>query len=377
MAPAVPQHCGCHARQMAPNLQYDLYFSAHARAAMWGCCRNQSTACVPSFGIAAQMAIPRSAVMSLWTKQKVVFCASATGATLLVLAASFLFQRGSAVDAVSAITFPQPRLPSRALCILGMFRNEGLNIREWVAHYRWQGVSAVLLLDNGSTDAWLAQLDGFEGFVTVLNAPRMHSQKTQYNSLGIPWLLARGCEFVGVLDLDEFAYVTPAAPAGGTSTAPPHHTPSMRDAVAAAFDAAGDGIAQLSCSWLMFGSSGLALHPRGPGSGLRLNLTWRASLPHKERKSFVRLAALRRFKVHEHIVVGGTADCPPALRLNHYAIQSREFFEHVKMVRGDSASLEFDRVRDWAYFAAYDAHEEEDTALRDLVLAERAAALPR
>lgn len=272
---------------------------------------------------------------------------------------SALYVHGDAAGAVAAITFPQSRLPARALCVLGIFRNERLNIREWVAHYRWQGASAVLLLDNGSTDAWREELAGFEDFVTVLDAPRKHAQDAQYNQLGRAWLDARGCEFAAVLDVDEFLFVSPS-PAGAAR--------SLREVVVDAFDSAGARFAQLSCAWLMFGSSGLVAHPRAPESGVRINFTWRASTQHELKKSIVRLAALRHFNVHEHTVAGETSICPEGLRLNHYAVQSREYFEHVKMARGDVASVKYEGVRDWTYFSKFDFHEELDETLKILVL---------
>lgn len=266
------------------------------------------------------------------------------------------FFRGSAAGAVAAITFPQAPLPKHALCVLATFKNEALNLREWLEHYAWAGVDALLLLDNGSTDAWRAEVAGFENFATVLAAPAVHAQEENYNDFGRPWLLARGCEFVAVLDLDEFAFATPAR--------------SLRAAVVDAFTHAGAGVSQLLCPWLMFGSSGRVAHPVG---GVRTNFTLRAAAPHELTKAFVRLGDLGRFHIHSHDVTGATAPCPPTIRLNHYAIQSREYFERVKMTRGDAAAEMYEGRRNAAYFKSYDFAEERDETLRDLVLGAQAA----
>jgi hypothetical protein len=37
-------------------------------------------------------------------------------------------------------------------------------------------------------------------------------------------------------------------------------------------------------------------------------------------------------------------------RLNHYPIQSIEYYEKVKMIRGDVAGAWADNIRDWGYF---------------------------
>jgi hypothetical protein len=42
------------------------------------------------------------------------------------------------------------------------------------------------------------------------------------------------------------------------------------------------------------------------------------------------------------------------LHLNHYAIQSWEWFSKVKMTRGDASSPAVDHLRDKKYFDAYD-----------------------
>ena len=286
--------------------------------------------------------------------------ALATGVTGPAVAFFLHPAAAGAALAVSRLRWPQAHLPAQALCVLAIFKNETLNVREWASHYLWQGADALLLLDNGDAtlrDGWRAELRGYEHFLSVLDAPLSHAQEPQYNDLGRPWLEARGCEFVAVLDLDEFLYVR--AP---LDAAPP---PSLHTVVAAAFEAAGADAAQFSCPWLVFGSSGLHAHPRGH---VRESFTWRAGQPHPLRKSVVRLSKLVRLRAHEHEVLGGVVACPRELALNHYAIQSREFFREVKMRRGDVCCSEYETVRSWDYFDGFDFREVNDTSLRYLVL---------
>lgn len=204
------------------------------------------------------------------------------------------------------------------------------------------------------------ELEGFESFVTVIDARLNHEQVSYYNELGLPWLVARGCEFAVVLDVDEFVYVLPSYGLSNVSL-------SLRETIVSTFDA-DLHLAQISCNWYMFGSSGLVKHPHAPTGGVRLNFTLRAALPHQNKKSFVRISSLYRFKVHQHDVDGLSMNCPPSIRLNHYAVQSREYFERVKIPRGDVASATLDSHRDWNYFSLYDFSEVHDEVLRDLVL---------
>ena len=60
-------------------------------------------------------------------------------------------------------------------------------------------------------------------------------------------------------------------------------------------------------------------------------------------------------------------------RLNHYPIQSKKWFERVKMTRGDVGSPLLDNLRNWDYFARYDHKEANDTALAEQVRALREA----
>jgi len=55
------------------------------------------------------------------------------------------------------------------------------------------------------------------------------------------------------------------------------------------------------------------------------------------------------------------------LALNHYAIMSREYFEKVKMTRGDATTDSLNSIRDWKYFGDYDKSEMMDDELAILV----------
>jgi len=54
------------------------------------------------------------------------------------------------------------------------------------------------------------------------------------------------------------------------------------------------------------------------------------------------------------------------LHLNHYRIQSWEFYKKVKMTRGDGAVKKFNKnVRTRKYFKLHDYKDMKDTELRD------------
>jgi hypothetical protein len=45
---------------------------------------------------------------------------------------------------------------------------------------------------------------------------------------------------------------------------------------------------------------------------------------------------------------------------------SKEYFEKIKMTRGDVNSITFDNIRDWTYFNNYDTNEVYDDELANL-----------
>ena len=57
------------------------------------------------------------------------------------------------------------------------------------------------------------------------------------------------------------------------------------------------------------------------------------------------------------------------IKLNHYPIQSLDFFTKVKMTRGDATSNVVDNVRDMNYFNKYNENMNyKDTYLADLII---------
>jgi hypothetical protein len=233
-----------------------------------------------------------------------------------------------------------PALPADSFCVLAIFKNEAVGMREWIDHYLWQGAGAIVLLDNGSTDDWLAAVAGTSR-VTVFDAPSRYGQIQYYNAYSI-YLQKIGCGFVLVADLDEFWFH--------------RQRRLLADAFRGVFSER--GVAQMICGWSMFGSSGFQAQP----ASIRRSFTWRAA-ELRDTKGVARLSATTELRIHQHAVTGTTIDCLPGFQVNHYPIQSRQWFAATKMVRGDVNMPWAEKLRDWTYFARYDFHEVWDDAL--------------
>jgi len=241
--------------------------------------------------------------------------------------------------------------------ILAMFKNEAMAIREWVDHYKWQGADVILLLDNNSDDGGGDLVKGIEG-VTVIPYTEMNSQEKGYNTVGLPWLRQNGVDILMIVDLDEFVFNTD----GG----------SLKDA-AVKFFTAENAPSMCTCMWTMFGARGgegkeSDIFEKQPES-IRKSFIWRKTPLDINTKAIMRLKDVKDGGLHLHqsSVTGGSTGCPSNIQLNHYAIQSKEFFEKVKMKRGDATAAIMNNVRTWDYFKRYDFHDEKETLLKDLL----------
>lgn len=232
--------------------------------------------------------------------------------------------------------------------VLCIFKNEEMVIREWVEHYLWQGADHIIMLNNGSTDNFREQLSGFDERVIVIDAPEQHAQVKNYNEIGLPEIKKRNISMLAVVDVDEFLFSKDRR--------------NLKTAVATIFSE-NPGVSQLSVNWAMFGSSG---HNKQPDS-VRLSFTKRAKELHQLVKSIILVKELNDLNVHSHNVNENTINVSDKIQLNHYAIQSKEYFEKVKMSRGDVHTKNSDSVRNWKYFNDYDHKEEDDFLLRDYV----------
>ena len=231
--------------------------------------------------------------------------------------------------------------------VMAIFKNEAMGIREWIEHYKWQGADKILLLDNNSTDDWRDKITGFEHFVTVLAAPNDHYQSGNYRDIGIPWLKENGIDIVVTLDIDEFMFGADGR--------------LLKEYIIDVFSSA-NRPSQFTCKWTMFGSSGHITQP----SDIRTSFTWKKSDLVNLTKPVTWVNDIRDIQnPHGFEVTGETQECPSGIQLNHYAIQSREYFEKIKMTRGDVVNSV--NLRDWHYFTSYDYREEEDVKLKDLL----------
>lgn len=216
--------------------------------------------------------------------------------------------------------------------VLAIFKDERVNLQEWVEHYLWQGASCMYMIDNGSTDDPLEVLRPYikRGLVKYFERPKPFSQIEHYRE--IYSVVKEECEWCLIADLDEFWYTT--------SSNLLSNVKKESDDV-------------IYSDWVIFGSSGLIQHP--PSIRMSFCYRWNSSEA-TQQKYFFRTKCVRPFQINVHycMLVGRmrTRKDNQLYVVNHYAIQSLEYFTKFKMQRGDVLSEK--NPRNLSYFHAYD-----------------------
>ncbi len=221
------------------------------------------------------------------------------------------------------------------LSIMTMFKNEEMNMKVWLDHYRWQGVESFYMIDNGSEDdSSKIVLEYKESHpdinIYLYDMPEKHAQLKNYKHIFDTEKLNENTNWLIICDLDEFFY---------TPTGTIYSNLSKYE-----------NYKVILCKWRMFGSNGYKNHPKD----IRLALTTRVKDFHSLTKYIIQTKYIDSNKINIHFIDDmdesniyiGDNDFP----LNHYPIQSEEFFRKVKMTRGDVSKMQYENVRDMNYF---------------------------
>ena len=232
--------------------------------------------------------------------------------------------------------------------ILATFKNETMNLKEWIEHYFWQGADHLYMIDNGSTDEPYKILDYYikAGKVTYYYLPQKWKQLEYYRYVFQNIKTNKETYWLCITDLDEFWYS-------------PQNILSKTLRLFEKYDA-------IHSNWLMFGSDGLKKHPHS----IRKSIIHRENNHHCMTKYILKVSQVRPedFDIHLCNVKNRIIE-NKLIRLNHYPIQSLEFFKKVKMTRGACDSEVFENIRDMKYFNDYDQNKTfVDKTLANLIL---------
>ena len=236
------------------------------------------------------------------------------------------------------------------LAVLCIVKNEDMILEEWFDHHIWQGVQHFYVIDNESTDGTKSIIDKYvsKGLVTYYHLEGQAKQKEYYNKI-YSEKAKDETKWLAVIDADEFMYNRTKGQ-------------TMRDYVSN-LDPNTAGGARLQ--FKMFGSSD---HDKQPKT-VRDTFLWREKFEPTDTccpwKTIVNTAETDSLDVHDHPTRKPIVKDYDQVIINHYQILSREYYEKVKMTRGDVAFTSHNR--DWKYFEDRDFKEEKDEELTNLM----------
>jgi hypothetical protein len=241
------------------------------------------------------------------------------------------------------------------LSVLAIFKNETMNLKLWLEHYLWQGVDHFYLIDNGSDDEPLSILNEYinNGIVSYFYLPERHKQVEHYRFVFDTQNLKNKTQWLAVCDLDEFFFGVDQK-----------LTTKIRS-LESYFD-------YILCNWKMFGSGGFKKHP----PDIRTAITNCENSLHENTKYIFKPNIIKdSSQIWIHKLVNISNINPKRIRianklikLNHYPIQSQEFFRKVKMTRGDVSGASSENIRNIKYFNSYDKTDGNDEALKSIIL---------
>ena len=260
------------------------------------------------------------------------------------------------------------------LSIIAIFRNEALAMKEWIEHHLGHGVEHFYLVDDRSTDNSSVILEPYiKRNLVSMYTPNSKSsafrQTGMYKKVFTDVYMKNESNWIAIIDLDEFLYSPIKV--------------DIRDILRDHEDLSIAGV-----NWLVFGSNGLEKQPKSiidsftkrgvdnPNKYKSLiskykSYKWQESTDGDWQKSIVNTRYMvDAVDVHQS-VVEGTKDNLSVKRygkaapliINHYIVQSKEFFNTVKGTRGDVNNWVPDDGRNNKYFEICDINEVPDFRL--------------
>ena len=240
------------------------------------------------------------------------------------------------------------------LILCAVFKNESHILSEWIQHYLQRGIDHIYLINDNSTDNYLHILEPYQDKITLYHndiiTKEVGRQIQIYDKYIRPILSTS--KWAMILDLDEFMY------------SPTHQT--IKEIIESH-----SSYSQIKIDWLHFGSNGHEIQPISVVAGFTKRAIFACNHEYYSHKTIFQTKFINDFGVHEHHVHGLTIHLAyddqraPSLVINHYNLQSKDFYMNVKGTRGDINNW-FDHIkreRDAQLFEKYDLNEVEDLRL--------------
>lgn len=256
-----------------------------------------------------------------------------------------------------------------SICVVSIFKNEKHALEEWITHYIKEGVDHFFLTDNGSDDGYIDILDKYikNGTVSLNINPERHQQVKHLNFYIND---VKKYDWAIVVDLDEFLYAR-----------------KNYNTIKQYLSSLNKNIIQIYIPWKMFGSNGHVNQTENIiHSFLKREIYNNYKLINGKcitlTKNLIKIDLHQSFTNNNGLIITSDGNVKEyhdnnfiftcedilnqsCLHLNHYAIQSWEFFSKIKMTRGDASSSAVDYIRNRNYFENYDVNHLLDDELHN------------
>lgn len=249
-----------------------------------------------------------------------------------------------------------------------IFRNESMVMKEWIDHYFFHGVDHIYMINDRSEDNYIDILKPYlsQGKVTLFDCsglPKFRGrQGVAYDACFKPIL--KETKWLAILDMDEYMY-----------------SPSVIDLkqVVCKYE----DYAKLVVNWCWFNSNNQDRQPSSVVGGFTKRAEygveiyapnpsgeWTMARTDGPKEILNTSYPIQNFKIHDHISSGPSINVSyksnmenPDLLINHYALQSREYWQKVKMPRGDADCWHSDTARNWKWFESLNVGDTDDFRL--------------
>jgi hypothetical protein len=241
------------------------------------------------------------------------------------------------------------------LVVCSVFKNESHILDEWINHYIYHGIDHIYLVNDFSTDNYIDIINKYADKVTLFHndiiTRNVGRQTLIYYKYFKP--LLHTSTWMTILDMDEFLY-------------------SPYDINIQNILTNYNNYSQINVDWVHFGSNGHKLQPKSAVEGFTMRALYGKNKQYYGNKNIFKTRTLISFDVHSNNVSGQQINLKysetsevPSLLINHYNIQSYDFYINIKGTRGDINNW-FDHQklkRNTELFNHYDDNDVEDVRL--------------
>lgn len=239
--------------------------------------------------------------------------------------------------------------------VAAVFKNEHHCIKEWIEHYKFHGVDHLYMINDFSTPEFEPIIQKYidEGYVTLFHNDIVTKNVGRQNQIYEKYLrkILPETYWLAVIDLDEFLY-------------------SPSDVNLKNILKKYENYSAIEVQWIHFGSNGHIEQPESIVNGFikRIKNDYRGECTGF--KTIVKADKLLQFDVHRSSTSGNgiTLDFESNdLLINHYNVQSWDFYSKIKATRGDINNW-FDHInisRNRELFDRYDINDKLDERLKN------------